>query len=322
MKTLLLVLLTSLSLLQATSAVAQAYPAKPVRLVVPYPPGGGNDTLARLFGQKLGDRLGQQFVVDNRPGAGATLGTDVVAKSAPDGYTILLSSIATHALSPNLYAKVPYDPVRDFTPIVLLAVAPTVAVVNKDLPVKSLGELIALAKSRPGKLTYASGGNGTPPHIAGELFKSLAGIDLLHIPYKGGGPALADVMGGQVDAMFDTAASCMPHVKSGRLKALAIGRISRSPDFPDLPTFAEAGLPGYEMNAWYSMHAPAGTPREIIDRLNAELNAILKLPDVQERLKALGIDAGGGTPDELAAYVRAENAKYGRLIRDAGIRIE
>ncbi len=306
----------------AAQAVAQGYPAKPVKVVVPYPPGGGNDTLARLFAIKLSERMGQQFVVENRPGAGAMIGTEAAAKSPPDGYTILLSSIATHALSPNLYARVPYDPIRDFAPITLLGIAPTVLVVNNDLPAKDLAGLIAAAKAKPGSLAYASGGNGTPPHINGEVFKSVAGVDLLHVTYKGGGPALIDLMAGRVQVMLDTAASAMPHVRSGKLRALAISASKRSPEYPDLPTFAEAGLPQYDTNAWYSMHAPAGTPPEVVRRLNAELVAILKDPDVLARFKQLTTDPVGNTPEEFAVFVKAELDKYARIIKAAGIRLD
>jgi tripartite-type tricarboxylate transporter receptor subunit TctC len=304
----------------ALPAVAQAYPTKAVRMIVPYPPGGGNDTLARLFAAKLSDRLGQQFVVENRPGAGAMIGTEAAAKSAPDGYTILLSSIATHALSPNLYSRVPYDPVKDFAPITLLGIAPTVLVVPADLPAKALQEFINLAKKQ--QLAYASGGNGTPPHINAEVFKSVAGIDLLHVAYKGGGPALVDLMAGRVQAMLDTAASAMPHVRSGKLRALAISAPRRSPELPDLPTFAEAGLPQYDTNAWYSMHAPAGTSPDIVRRLNAELVAILKDPEILARFKQLATDPVGNSPEEFAAFVRAELDKYARIIKAAGIKLD
>ena len=304
----------------AMQVFAQAYPSKAVRMIVPYPPGGGNDTLARLFAAKLSDRMGQQFVVENRPGAGAMIGTEAAAKSAPDGYTILLSSIATHALSPNLYSRVPYDPVKDFAPITLLGIAPTVLVVNADLPAKTLQELINLAKKQ--QLAYASGGNGTPPHINAEVFKSVAGIDLLHVAYKGGGPALVDLMAGRVQAMLDTAASAMPHVRSGKLRALAISAPRRSPELPDLPTFAEAGLPQYDTNAWYSMHAPAGTPPDIVRRLNAELVAILKDPEILARFKQLATDPVGNSPEEFATFVRAELDKYARIIKAAGIKLD
>ena len=323
-------LLTILLCVAAAQAVAQgpstssgqAFPAKPLKMIIPYPPGGGNDTLGRLFAAKLGDRLGQPVVVENRPGAGTLIGTELAAKSPPDGYTILLSSIATHALSPNLYSKVPYDPIKDFAPITLLGIAPTVLVVPADLPAKDLADLVAAAKAKPGGLAYASGGNGTPPHINGEVFKSVAGVDLLHVPYKGGGPALVDLMAGRVQVMLDTAASAMPHVRSGKLRALAITGAKRSPEYPDIPTFAEAGLPGYDTNAWYSMHAPAGTPPEVVRRLNAELVASLKDPDVQARFKQLTTEPVGNTPEEFAAFVKAELDKYARVIKSAGIRLD
>ena len=306
----------------AVQAWAQSYPSKPVRVIVPYPPGGGNDTLGRLFAAKLGERMGQPFVVENRPGAGTMIGTEAAAKSAPDGYTILLSSIATHALSPNLYARVPYDPIKDFAPISLLGIAPTVLVVNSDLPAKNLQELIALAKSKPGQLAYASGGNGTPPHINAEVFKSVAGVDLLHVAYKGGGPALTDLIAGRVHVMLDTAASAMPHVRGGKLRALALSAPKRSAEYPELATFAEAGLPQYDTNAWYSMHAPAGTPNEIVRRLNAELVAILKDADILARFKQLSTDPVGNSPEEFGAFVKAELEKYARIIKAAGIRLD
>jgi tripartite-type tricarboxylate transporter receptor subunit TctC len=318
MRALLIALLCAL----AVPALAQPYPAKPVRVIVPYPPGGGNDTLGRLFAAKLGERTGQSFLVENRPGAGTMIGTEAAAKAAPDGYTILLSSIATHALSPNLYARVPYDAVRDFAPITLLGVAPTVLVVNHDLPAKSLQELVSLAKSKPGTLAYASGGNGTPPHINAEVFKSVAGVDLLHVAYKGGGPALVDLIAGRVHVMLDTAASAMPHVRSGKLRALALSAPKRSAEYPDLPTFGEAGLPQYETNAWYSMHAPAGTPGAIVGRLNRELVAILKDPDIVARFKQLSTDPVGNSPEEFGAFVKAELEKYARIIKAAGIKLD
>ena len=318
MKRLLALLVCAL----AIHAHAQTYPAKPVRVIVPYPPGGGNDTLGRLFAAKLSDRMGQQFVVENRPGAGAMIGTEAAAKSPPDGYTILLSSIATHALSPNLYSRVPYDPVRDFAPITLLGIAPTVLVVPADLPAKNLQELIAAARAKPGSLAYASGGNGTPPHVNAEVFKAVAGVDLLHVAYKGGGPALIDLIAGRVQVMLDTAASAMPHVRSGKVRAIAISAPKRSPELPELPTFAEAGLPGYDTNAWYSMHAPAGTPSEVVRRLNAELVAILKDADILARFKQLTTDPVGNSPEEFTAFVRSELDKYAKVIKAAGIKLD
>jgi tripartite-type tricarboxylate transporter receptor subunit TctC len=306
----------------AVTAHAQTYPSKAVRVIIPYPPGGGNDTLGRLFAAKLADRTGQPFVVENRPGAGTMIGTEAAAKATPDGYTILLSSIATHALSPNLYSRVPYDPIKDFAPITLLGIAPTVLVVNQELSAKTLGELISLAKRQPGIFAYASGGNGTPPHINAEVFKAIAGVDLVHVAYKGGGPALLDLIAGRVHVMLDTAASAMPHVRGGKLRALAIAAPKRSPEYPDLPTFAEAGLPQYETNAWYSFHAPAGTPPDIVRKLNGELVAILRDADVQARFKQLSTDPVGNSPEEFGAFVKAELDKYARIIKAAGIKLD
>ena len=303
-------------------AMAQSWPTRPVRVIVSYPPGGGNDNLARIFAQKLGERLGQPFVVENKPGAGTLIGSEAAAKSPADGHTLLLSSIVTHALAPALYPKIPYDPLRDFVAVTTLAVAPTVLVVNPAFPAKSVQEIVTLARASPGKYTFPSGGNGTTPHISGEIFKAMTGTDLLHVPYKGGGPALADLIGGQVNMMFDTAASAMPHVRSGKLRAIAIATPKRHPDFPDVPTFAEQGLPDYSINSWYSLHAPAGTPREIVNRLHAEVVEVLKLPDVVERLKTLNADPGGMPPAEFDAFVRAELQRYGDVIRKAGIKLE
>jgi tripartite-type tricarboxylate transporter receptor subunit TctC len=308
------------------SATAQrtdaGFPSRPVRLIVPYPPGGGNDTLARIFGLKLAESWGQQIVVDNRPGAGTIIGTQLAARAAPDGYTLLLSSIATHAVAPNLYRNPGYDPVKDFTPVTLLAVAPTVLCTNVSVPAKTVQELIVLARAKPGELKFASGGSGTAPHMAGEIFASMTGIKLLHVPYKGGGPAIAGLIGGETSMMFDTAASILPHVKGGKLRALAIARPARLPEYPELQTFSEAGVKGYEVNAWYSVHAPAGVPREIVTKVNRELRRILDLPDVKERLKQLGSEGVGNTPEEFASFVRAESAKYAKAIREAGVKVE
>jgi tripartite-type tricarboxylate transporter receptor subunit TctC len=275
-----------------------------------------------MFGAKLTEAWGQQIIVDNRGGAGTTIGASIAARAVPDGYTVLLSSIATHAIAPNLYAKPGYDPVKDFAPITLLAIAPTVLCVNPSVPVRSVQELIALAKAKPGQLRFASGGAATPPHMAGEIFASMTGVKLLHVPYKGGGPAIAAMIGGETNMMFDTAASILPHVRAGKLRALAIARPARLPEYPDLPTFAEAGVQGYEVNAWYSMHAIAGTPKPVIARWNAELRRILKLPDIQERLKQLGSEPVGNSPEEFSKFVRAEHAKYARAIREAGVKVE
>lgn len=304
------------------AAQVQDYPNKPIRLIVPYPPGGGNDTLARLFSAKLTEAWGQQIIVDNRPGAGTIIGTQLAARAVPDGYTILLSSIASHAVAPNLYKKPGYDPVKDFSPITLLAIAPTVLCVNPSVPVKSVAALVALAKAKPGELKFASGGNGTPPHMAGVIFASMTGIKLLHVPYKGGGPAIASLIGGETTMMFDTAASILPHVRAGKLTSLAIARSARLPEYPNLPTFAEAGVQGYEVNAWYSMHAPAGTPQPIIDKWNRELARILKLPDISQRLTQLGSEGVGNSPADFAKFVQAESAKYAKAIRESGTTVD
>jgi tripartite-type tricarboxylate transporter receptor subunit TctC len=312
----------ALAIVWPAAVSAQPYPTKPVRLIVPYPPGGGNDTLARLFGQKLTEAWGQQIVVDNRPGAGTTIGTALAARAVPDGYTMLLSSIASHAVAPNLYSKPGYDPVKDFAPITLLAIAPTVLCVNPSVPANSVKELLAMARAKPGELKYASGGNGTPPHMAGVIFAMMTGVKLLHVPYKGGGPAIAGLIGGETNMMFDTAASILPHVRSGKLKSLAIARSARLPEYPNLQTFAEAGVPGYEVNAWYSMHAPAGTPRPIVMKWNLELVRILKLPDIDQRLKQLGSEPVGNSPEAFAKFVQAESAKYAKAIRESGTKVE
>ena len=316
-------LLAALSVLLAVPALAQApYPVKPVRLIVPYPPGGGNDTLARIFGQKLTESLGQQIVVENRPGAGTTIGTAFAARAVPDGYTLLLSSIATHAFSPHLYAKPGYDALRDFAPVTLLVIAPTLLVVNPALPVNSLKELVALARKRPGQLEFASAGTGSSAHMLGETFKSLAKIDIIQIPYKGGGPAIVGTISGEAQMMADPAASVLPHVKSGRLKPLAIARKQRLPDLPNVPTFAEAGMPEYTANAWYSVHAPAKTPADIVARLNKELVRIVNLPDIRDKLKDLGSDGIGNSPEEFHRFVIAEHASYGKLIKAMGVKPE
>jgi tripartite-type tricarboxylate transporter receptor subunit TctC len=301
---------------------AQEYPVKPVRLIVPNPPGGGNDVVARIFGQKLSEALGQQFVVENRGGAGTTIGTAYVAHAAPDGYTLILSLVSSHAVSPNLYRDPGYDPVRDFTPITVLVVSPMLLGVTPSFPVKSMRELIALARIKPGTITYASGGSGSPMHMSAEIFRRMAGIDVVHIPYKGGGPAQIGIAVGEAFMGISTTGSMLPMVHSGRIRALAVGRAARLADFPDIPTFTEAGLPGYDTNTWYSMHAPAGTPDAIVDKLNRELVRILGLPDIRERLRQLSSDGVVYTRQQTAAFVQNELIKYAKVIREAGIKIE
>ena len=308
--------------IEAGAASVQDYPNKTIRLIVPYPPGGGNDALARLFGQKLSAAWGPQVIVDNRPGAGTTIGTALAARAAPDGYTLLLSSIASHGVSPSLYRNPGYDPVKDFAPITLLAIAPMILGVNQSGPLTSVQDLIKVAKVRPGTLKYATAGSGSPMHMGGEIFKDVAGVDLLHVPYSGGGPALISLIAGETDIAFDTAASILPQVRAGRIRALAIARTSRLAEYPNIPTFVEAGLPAYEANAWYSMHAPAGTPPAIIRKINAELVKAMAAPDLIEKLRQLGSDPGGDTPEHLGVFVRAELDKYSKLIKKSGIKVE
>ena len=309
-------------LLFALQAAAQSYPVKPVRMVVPYPPGGGNDTLARLFAAKLSDRMGQQFVVENRPGAGAMIGTEAAAKSTPDGYTILLSSIATHALSPNLYSRVPYDPVKDFAPITLLGIAPTVLVVPADLPARNLQEFIAAAKAKPGALAYASGGNGTPPHINAEVFKAVAGIDVVIIPYKGTAGVMNDLLGGHVTVAFGVIPPALGNIQSGKLRAVAVASPTRTALLPDTPTFAESGMPGFEAVLHYGLLAPAGTPRAIVDRLNTELRKLASNDEVKKRISSEGGDPLSSSPDEYAADIDREETKWSTLIRRLNLKVE
>ncbi len=304
------------------TACAQEYPVKAIRLVVPNPPGGGNDVIARLFAQKLSEAWGQQVVVENKGGAGTTIGTAFVAHAAPDGYTLILSLVSSHAVSPNLYRDPGYDPIKDFTPITVLAVSPMLLGVTPSFPVKSMRELIALAKKKPGTITYASGGGGSPMHMSVEIFKRMAGIDLVHIPYKGGGPAQLGIAIGEAYMGISTTGSMLAMVQAHRIRALAVGRATRLTDNPDIPTFAEAGMPGYDTNTWYSMHAPAGTPDAIADKLNWELVRILGLPEVKERLRQLSSDGVGYTRQQTAVFVQYELAKYAKVIKEAGIKGE
>jgi tripartite-type tricarboxylate transporter receptor subunit TctC len=302
---------------------AQEYPSKPIRLLVPFAPGGGNDTLARIFGQKLTESWGQQVIIDNRPGAGTTIATATAARAAPDGYTLLLSSIASHAVSPNLYREPGYDPIKDFSPVAMLGIAPVVMGINVAIPAKSVSEFIALAKSKPGNFKYASGGVGSVMHTSAMVFSQVARVEMLHVPYKGAGPGYVALLAGEVDLAIDTTAALLPLVRSGRVRGLAVARKTRLPDVPDLPTFAEAGLPAYEANGWYSIHAPASTPVAITAKLNKEIVRISNLPDVQERLRQLGTESvANNTPEQLTAFVRSELAKYTKVIKDAGIKPE
>jgi tripartite-type tricarboxylate transporter receptor subunit TctC len=298
-----------------------AYPSKPVRFIVPSSAGGGTDIIARALSQKLSEALGQQFVVENRPGAGQMIGIELAAKAPADGHTILMVA-STLAINPIMYKKVSYDPVRDFAPITQAASLPNVLVVHPSLPVKSVAELIALAKREPGRIAYASAGIGTSPQMSVELLKSLAGIDLLHVPYKGTAPGVIDVLAGQVKVMTPNVLTALPYIKSGRLRALAVTSAKRSEALPDVPTMAEAGVPGYESVQWYGVLAPAGTPREIVERLHVEIAKALRAGDVRERLAADGAEPVGSSPDEFAAFIRAEIAKWAKVAKAAGIQPE
>jgi tripartite-type tricarboxylate transporter receptor subunit TctC len=316
-----LLLAAALAAFEAQAA-ADAYPVRPIRFVVAFPPGGGTDIIARSIAQKLGERLAQQVVVDNRPGAGGNIGTDIVAKSAPDGYTLLMGSAGPLAINASLFKTMPFDPIRDLAPVTLAASTPNVLVVHPSLKAATLKELIALARARPGEINFASSGYGTPAHLAGELFNTMAGVKLVHVPYKGAAPALADLLGGQVQLMFSTMPPALPHVKDGKLRALAVTSLKRSPATPDLPTVDEAALPGFEANTWHGVVLPAGAQPVIVARLNREIVAILHLPDVVERLSGQGAEPVGSTPEEFAAYIRSETVKWARVVRDSGAKAE
>jgi tripartite-type tricarboxylate transporter receptor subunit TctC len=313
---------TVLSVCGLSAQAQQNYPARPVRVVVVVQPGGAADIVARLVAQKLSEALGQPFIVDNRSGLGSVLGADPVAKAAPDGHTALLASIASHGIGPHTYVKLPFDPVKDFAPVGLYASMPLILVVNNQLPVKSVADLIALAQAKPGSVNFASGGVGGAPHLVGELFKLVTGAPIEHIAYKGSAPAAADVAAGQVQMQFDAIAPQLPHIKSGRNRVLAVVSPTRLPVAPDAPTMAEAGLPKVTGSVWYGLVMPAGTPKAIITRVNAESNRALALPEIKERLSAIGIDAAGGTPEAFGRYIQEEIARWGPVVRAAGIKPE
>jgi tripartite-type tricarboxylate transporter receptor subunit TctC len=302
-------------------AFAQPYPAKPLRLVVPFPPGGPTDITGRTIAEKLQQRLGEPLIVENRPGAGSIIGTDAVAKSPPDGYTLLLGSNSI-ALQPLLQAKLPYDPQKDLAPVILAVRIPNVLVVNPSVPAKTVTEFIALARAKPGTINYASVGNATGPHLFAELFRSLTGVNIVHVPYKGTAPAVNDLLGGQVQALFDSLATALPNIRAGKLRALGVTSLQRSKSAPDIPTLDESGAPGYEATGWFGVLVPAGTPPGVVTRLNAEIGTILKMPDVEERFLKFGAESGGGSPADFAAFIRSEQDKWGKIIREAGIKAE
>jgi len=304
-----------------TTQLSQAdeWPSKPVRWVVPFPPGGAMDAIARSLGEKVGKSLGQPFIIENKPGAGGNIGADFVAKSSGDGYTIMITSIGM-ATNKFLYQKLSYDPVKDFSPVSLLAIVPNVLVTNATQPnVKTVADVIANAKAQPGKLTYASAGNGTSIHLAGEVFTSIAKVDMLHIPYKGSGPAVTDLLGGQVNYMFDSITSAKPHIQSGKLRAIGLTTTKRSSALPNVPTLEEAGLPGYEVSPWFAVFIPASTPKPIIAKLNAALLDAMKQPEIKAKLDAIGAEPIGSTPEELGAHLNRELNRWEKLIAERKI---
>jgi tripartite-type tricarboxylate transporter receptor subunit TctC len=312
--------IAALTLLFSGEVLGQVYPTRPIHLVVPFSAGAGvTDIMARLVGRHLSARTGQQVVIDNRPGASGILGSQVVSRAAPDGYTLLIANVSL-VVNPFLYPKMPYDPLTDFMPITMVNSAPLLLVVHPSIAAKSVTELIAYAKSRPGQLNYGSGGRGSTPYLAAELFKSLSGIDVLHVPYKGGAPALGDLVGGQLSFMFENMPGTMPYVMAGNLRALAITSSQRSPLAPELPTMAEAGVPGYEIRGWNGIFAVKGTPPEIVGRLHSEVTNILRAPEVRRELTALGAEPVGDTPDEFGSFLTSDMARWGKIIQEKGIR--
>ncbi len=315
--------LCALAAAGSTAALAQpAYPTRAIRMVVPFPPGGTTDILARVAGQKITEATGQQVIVDNRPGAGGNIGTEIVAKAPPDGYTLLAAPGSTLTIHPSLYSKLPFDTLKDFAPITIIAAVPNLLVAHPSLPVKNVKELIALAKARSGQLNYASTGAGQSTHLSMELFKITAGIDMTHIPYKGSSPALTDLLAGQVPVMFDNMPSCLPHVKANKLRALGLSTLKRSPALPALPTIAESGLPGFEVSVWFGILAPAGTPRDIVSHLNAIIVKALASPDMRERLAGQGAEPIGNTPEEFTAQMRRDLVKWAKVVKDAAIKLD
>ena len=305
----------------AGQALAQSYPNRPIRLVVPFPPGGPTDILGRAIGAKLGELLGQPVIIDNRGGAGGGIGADNVAKSAPDGYSLLLGTTGTHTINPNLYSKLPYDPIKDFVPISLVVKYLNILVVNPNVPVTTVAELIALAKQKPGQITFGSAGNGSSNHLTAEMLATMTGVKMQHIPYKGSGPALNDVIAGQITFMFDQYSTVGPNIKAGKLRAIGIATKQRHPLLPDVPTIAET-VPGFEVSPWYGLFAPAGTPRDIINRLNADLVRVMNSAEIHERMTTLGWDPVTNTPEEFTAQIKSELAIWADVVKKSGARID
>ena len=312
----------AIAVVPALSLAADPWPSKPITYVVPFAPGGNTDTLARIIGPKVSTALGQPVVIENKPGAGGNIGSDFVAKAKPDGYTILGGTISSHAINASMYPNMPYDPIKNFEPITVLGQAPLLLVVPADSPYKTVKDLLDAAKAKPGSLSFASAGNGTSPHLAGELLKSSAKIQATHVPYKGSGPAVTDLLAGHVQFMFDTALIVGGHIKAGKLRPLAVTSSKRTSLFPDVPTLAEAGVPGYEIGSWQAVYAPAGTPKPIVERLNAEIVKALKSPDVAERFAGLGMEPVANTPAQMAEFNKAEVAKWAKIVKEANIKAE
>ena len=304
------------------TAQAQAYPSRPIRYIVPFAPGGTTDILGRIVAQRLQEAWGQPVLVENRPGAGGAVGAEMTAKSPPDGYTIMGGTISTHAINASVYAKLSYDPIKDFEPVTLLATQPNMLVVHPSLPANNVAELVKLLKANPGKYSYSTSGNGTSAHLSGELFKSMTGTNIQHVPYKGSPQAIADAVSGQVSMSFDNISTAYPQAKAGKLRAIAVTTAQRSGLAPDVPTFAESGLPGYELGSWHGVFAPAGTPKDIIAKLNAEIVRGIQSAETRQRLLALGVDAAGTSVESFAAFVRAEVPKWARVVKESGAKAE
>ena len=315
------VALLLVGMLVATATWSQQYPVKPIRLVLPFPPGGGTDTVGRIVALKLSEQLGQQVIVENRPGGGANIGAELVAKSAPDGYTLLVPTI-TNAIGQTLYTRLNFDLVKDFAHVTLLATTPLILVVHPSVPVKTVKDFTAFTKARPGQLSYSSSGSGSAAHLAGELYSSMTGVKMVHVPYKGGGPSMIALVGGEVSACFATMPSAVTYVRNGRLRGIAVTTAKRSPATPDVPTVAEAGVPGYEAGSWYGLVGPAGTPKDAITRLHTETVKLLKLPDVKDRLDNAGFEVLTSTPEEYLAFTRTEVAKWGKIVKTIGLRAD
>lgn len=309
-------------LLGGTSALAQAYPTKPVTIIVPFAAGGTTDILARIIGQALTAELGQSVVVDNRAGAGGNIGGQAAAKATPDGHTLFMGTVGTHAINASLYKKMPFDPVKDFAPLTRVANVPNLLVANPAQPYKSVKDLIAYAKANPGKVNFGSAGNGSSIHLSGELFKSLAKVDMQHVPYKGSAPAVTDLLGNQIGIMFDNMPSAIQHVRSGKLVPLAVTTAKRSPELPNVPTIAEAGVPGYEATSWFGMFAPAGTPAPVLAKLNAAIVKVLAQPDVKKKINEQGAEVYSETPEQFAAFIQAESVKWGKVVKESGASLD